>query len=78
MPAVSELTEEQVAILREQHIQNLAIDKAVAESYAENAQRRQKLLGLEKEVSDLYSEMEEWRSKEYVRVKSEMETSCQK
>jgi len=74
----ADLTEEEVAILRTQHLDNLAIDKALAESYAENSERRIKLLELQKEISVLYNEMEAWRGKEYARVKSEIESSCQK
>ncbi len=73
-----DLTEEEVGVLREQHLNNLAVDKALAESYAENAVRRQKLLELKKDISILYNEMESWRGKEYERVKSEIEASCQK
>jgi hypothetical protein len=73
-----DLTEEEVGILRKQHLDNLAVDKALAESYAENAERRQKLLTLKKEIATLYNEMEDWRGKEYARIKSEIESSCQK
>ena len=73
-----DLTSEEIDILRTQHLDNLAVDKALAESYAENAKRRQQLLILKKEIAVLYNKMEEWRGKEYVRIKSEIESSCQK
>lgn len=71
-----DLTDEEVAILRTQHLENLQIDKALAESYAENAERRLRLLALQTEIDTLYIEMEEWRGKEYSRVKTDIEESC--
>lgn len=71
-----DLTEEEVAVLRTQHLQNLQIDKALAESYAENASRRKQILVLEQEIDALYTEMESWRAKEYARVKTSIESTC--
>ncbi len=73
-----DITEEEVAILRTQHLENLRVDKALAESYAVNSERRLRLLTLEKEIAELYNEMESWRQKEYARVKVAIEETCQK
>jgi len=71
-----DLTPQEVAILRTQHLQNKKIDKTLAESYAENAARRAKLLVLEKQIAGKYNELQEWKAKEYSRVKNSVEESC--
>lgn len=73
-----DITAEEVEILRTQHLENLQVDKALADSYARNSERRLRLLSLEKEIAELYNEMEDWRSKEYSRVKAGIEATCQK
>ena len=73
-----DLTDEEVAILREQHLNNKAVDVALAESYAINAERRRRLLELEKQIAGKYNELQEWKAKEYSRVRSGILEDCKK
>jgi len=72
-----ELTDEEVAILQQEHRTTLRADKALAQSYAANAVRRRERLGLETEIATLYNELERWRGAEYSRAQAALEASCQ-
>lgn len=71
------ISDEEVAILRTQHLSNKAVDAALAESYAINAERRVKLAELEKQITDKYNKLQEWKHKEFQRVKANLEDQCQ-
>jgi uncharacterized protein YycO len=70
------ISDEEVAILRTQHLGNQAVDAALADSYALNAARRVELLGLEREIAEKYNVLQEWKVKEYQRVKANLENQC--
>lgn len=76
VPVTPELVEGDMEALRAEHLENLQLDKALAESYAENAAQRKQLFMLEVEIADLYNQMESWREKEYTRAYSNVQSSC--
>jgi len=71
------ITEAEVAILREQHLKNKEVDRVLADSYALNAMRRVQLLELEAHIAEKYNELQTWKSKEYIRVKSLIMDNCE-
>lgn len=71
-----DITDEEVAILKEQHLSNKAIDEALAVSYAESATKRIELLEIENRITDKYNLLQEWKFKEYQRVKDGLENQC--
>lgn len=71
-----DITEEEVGILRDQHATKLAVDELLADSYAVNAERRKRVLQIEKEVAEKYNSMQEWKGAEKERVKRSLEASC--
>lgn len=73
-----DLSEEEIGILREQHLSNQAVDIALAESYAVNAERRARLLKLETRIAGKYNELQEWKAKEYTRIRSNILETCKK
>jgi hypothetical protein len=70
------ISDEEIGILRDQHLSNQAIDVALAESYALNAERRAELLNIEKEIGEKYNELQDWKFKEYQRVKANLTDQC--
>lgn len=71
-----DLSPEEIAILRDQHLSNKAVDEALAESYAESAELRNILRETESLITAKYNEMQEWKVKEYQRVKGNLEDQC--
>lgn len=72
------ISDEEVAILRTQHLDNKAVDAALAENYAINAERRVRLAELERQITEKYNELQEWKVKEYERVRANLEDQCTK
>lgn len=72
----ADLTEEEINILKEQHLNKGIIDKALAESRAENSAREAKLAQLEVEISGLQKEIAGWEVKEKERVERSLEAGC--
>jgi len=75
IPSAS-ISDEEVAILRTQHLSNNAVDEALATSYAEAAELRKTLIGTRKLITEKYNNMQEWKVKEYQRVKGDLEDQC--
>ena len=71
-----DISEEEVAILRDQHLTNLALDELIADSYKVNAERRLRVKAIEKEIAEAYNEMQEWKGKEKTRVRALLEDEC--
>lgn len=71
-----DITPEEVEILRTQHLSNNAIDEALADSYAEAAELRRTLIGIEKTITSKYNKMQNWKVEEYKRVKGNLEDQC--
>jgi hypothetical protein len=70
------ISDEEVQILRTQHLDNKAIDVALAESYELNAKRRVELVEIEKQITEKYNQLQEWKVKEYKRVRGMLEDQC--
>lgn len=70
------ISDEEVGILRDQHLSNKAVDTALADSYALNAKRRAELKQLEAKITKKYNELQHWKHKEYQRVKGNLEDQC--
>ena len=73
----ADITQEEIDILKTQHINNGVIDKIIAESQADNNKRQAKLATLEQEINQLQTEVNSWENQEKERVKVSLETSCQ-
>lgn len=71
-----DITDEEVAVLREQHLDNQAVTEAIADSYADSALMRKELLELEKQIAEKYNELQSWKQQEYDRVKRSLEADC--
>ena len=72
----ADISDEEVAILRDQHLSNKAVDEALATSYAESAELRKTLMTTKKLITEKYNNMQEWKVKEYQRVKANLEDRC--
>ncbi len=70
------ISDEEISILRNQHLSNKAVDIAIAESYEINSKRRAEVLKLEKQITEKYNELQEWKHKEYKRVRGNLEKQC--
>ena len=75
LPSI-EFSEEEIGILRDQHLTNQAIDELIADSYKENSLRRKRALLLSLEIEKLYAELQSWKRKEYERVEVSLVDQC--
>ncbi len=73
----ADISEEEINILREQHLNKGVIDKALADSQAANNERQTKLNQLETEIVELQTQIDEWEAKEKDRVKAGLENTCE-
>lgn len=71
-----DITPEEVAILRTQHLDNNAVTLAIADSHAESARLRAELVLVSDLVVDKYDELQEWKLKEQERVLNSLEEQC--
>lgn len=69
------LTEADFNLLREQHLLNRELDKALALSYLENRERRKRVESLLAEIEALRAEMARWEEAEKLRVKDMLLTN---
>lgn len=74
----ADITEEEINILKSQHLKKGLLDQALAASRQANEARQAKLNSLEQEIADLQKQISEWEAKEKDRVKFNLEDSCQK
>src|SRR3989344_7178507 len=72
----ADISPEEVAILRDQHLTKGAIDEILADSQAANQAREARLATLEQEISALQTQVDDWEVKEKERVKFNLEDSC--
>ncbi|MEN9566490.1 MAG: hypothetical protein RLZZ69_1686 [Cyanobacteriota bacterium] len=72
----ADITQEEIDILKSQHITNGVLDQTIARVDQENAVRRGKLVVLEKEIRDLQLEVNLWEAKEKDRVAFEIVEGC--
>jgi len=74
----ADLTEEEIKILRDQHLNNRMITQALEESYRVNQERRKEVQRLEEEVKKLEEELLRWETEEKKRVADMLVDSCKK
>ncbi len=72
----ADISPEEVAILRTQHLDNKAVDAALAESYAESTQLRGQIWTIEAVIANKYNELQDWKAKEYERVQLGLLKQC--
>lgn len=72
----ADLTPEEINILKEQHIKSGVVADALKKSREKNADREKQLAILEKEISDLQTEITSWEAEEKERVRIGLEESC--
>lgn len=72
----ADLTPEEIAILRDQHIVKQHIDFAIAESYQVNAERRKQVMANDNQIKQLDAELKAWENKEKQRVFDMLEAEC--
>ena len=70
------ISDDEVEILRDQHLSNKAIDESIADNAAEIAELRKVLLETRVLFFQKYNLMQEWKLKEYKRVKGNLEDQC--
>lgn len=74
----ADITSEELALLKEQHLKNGAIDAAIKESMAREATREARMAEIETKISGLKAEIASWEAKEKERVRGALEESCSK
>lgn len=74
----ADLTDEEIEILKNQHIKKGAIDDALTKSQAANAKRESRIIEIETQIAQLQKEIVVWEEKEKSRVAVELEESCKK
>jgi len=72
----ADISDEEIEILRTQHLSNNAVDEALASSYAEAAELRRTLIGTRKLITEKYNNMQQLKVQEYERVKANLEDQC--
>jgi hypothetical protein len=75
MPS-ADISPEEVAILRQQHLENGRIDDAIIQSQETITAMEGMLMMLEDDMQDFRSEVAEWEAKEKARVAASLEASC--
>ena len=74
----ADLTQEEVNILKDQHIKKGSIDETLRGIETRNAERAAKIAKLETEIAILKNDVGSWEIKEKDRVAFEFEDSCKK
>lgn len=74
----ADLTEEEIKILQDQHLNNQIINQVMKESYQVNQERLKEVHKLEEEVQKLEEELFGWEVEEKQRVADMLVYSCQK
>ncbi|MEK7584534.1 MAG: hypothetical protein AAB490_04775 [Patescibacteria group bacterium] len=72
----ADITDEEVAILKNQQETKGIIDEVLVESRAANATREARMTELEAEIADLRRQVDEWEGKEKDRARNSLEASC--
>lgn len=71
-----DISDEEVEILRTQHLQNQDIEKAIIESAEEITRMRARVFTIEVLVAEKFNEAQEWKAKEYQRVQLGLLEQC--
>lgn len=73
----AELSPEEIGILRKQHIEQHVLDDVLQESYRRNAQRRERVTELERQVAAARKDYEGWVVRERERVERSLVAACE-
>jgi len=73
----ADLTEEEIKILQDQHLNNQIINQVLEESYQLNQERLKEVPQLEEEVQKLEEELFRWEAEEKQRIADMLVYSCQ-
>ncbi len=73
----AELTDQEIEILRQQHLKSKLLDDVIQESYRINSERRDRLKQLDEKVNQLYKQADEWEEKEKQRTISKIKKECE-
>ncbi len=71
-----DITEEEIGILKNQHLNKRVLDDIIQESYRINFEDRDKVKELEAEIGNLKKQTDEWKGKEKQRVMSKLQRAC--
>lgn len=72
----ADITPEEIEILRNQYLRHHDLDVRIQESYEINAERRETLMMIEKQILEFQAQAEIWKQKEKARVRDSLENSC--
>jgi hypothetical protein len=72
----ADISKEEIAILRTQHLENDDVNNALSESYEETYRLRAALFTIEAHIANKYNQMQQWKEKEHARVKVGLEDQC--
>jgi hypothetical protein len=71
-----DISDEEIAILRTQHLENQAVEEAIAGSASRITEIRARVFTIEAQVAELYNEAQEWKAREYQRVQLGLLEQC--
>lgn len=74
----ADLSEEEFAILKEQHLKKGAIDEALKAGAARSASREARIAQIESKISELKGQISSWEEKEKERTRVLLEDGCEK
>ncbi len=72
----ADITPEEVAILKDQHLRSGALDQAIAQQEASVSRKTSELASLENDIESLYQELQRWEDAEKNRVQTLLKEDC--
>ena len=73
----ADITDEEITILRTQHLEKRVIDDILQESYRKNSDRRQRVEAIHVKIVTKGEELEQWEQAEKERVARELQAACE-
>jgi hypothetical protein len=73
----ADITDEEITILRKQHLEKRVIDDILQESYRKNSERRRKVEAMHVQIITKGEELERWEQAEKERVARELQAACE-
>jgi len=73
----ADISEEEINVLREQHLSKGVVDEILAQSRADNEVRSARMKVIEEEIAKLQEEVNKYEAEEKARVRFNLEDSCQ-
>jgi hypothetical protein len=72
----ADISQEEIDILKQQHLDNGIVDQALAESRADNGERLALMNDIEQQIANLQIDIDRWEGEEKARVAVLLEESC--